>query len=251
LQVNAIDNSFYSKSRARANVVFPRGLAGTYGLPKLTKAKILESLDVYSTKLFRLIKRLKKGGLSFVYTNYVGFGGIRVLYKCLTAHGYKSYEKHGPGPKRFCMWTGETTVGERQSILKTFNSTDNIDGSQLQIVLGSPAISEGVTLKCVRHIHVLESYWNWSKIQQVLGRGSRFCSHKDLPKKDRTVNVYIYCAVTDRSNINKHNYEGSVDPMSSIDLYLLRIADKKKSSVEPLVELLRDVAVDKELYAKS
>jgi hypothetical protein len=39
--------------------------------------------------------------------------------------------------------------------------------------------------------------------------------------------------------------------MSSIDLYLLRIADKKKSSVEPLVELLRDVAVDKELYAKS
>jgi hypothetical protein len=53
---------------------------------------------------------------------------------------------------------------------------------------------EGVDFKNVRQVHLLDPWWNDSRMQQVIGRGVRFCSHKDLPPDKRVVDVFIHLA---------------------------------------------------------
>lgn len=242
-----VSDNFYIKSRARSNIVFPRGLAGTDGLPKLTKSKIL-NLEKFSCKFSKLIKRLKKHQLSFVYTNFTSFGGIKTIRHCLRAFGFIEFNKHGPGPKRFAIWTGEQTPSEKDKIRSTYNSSANDDASQLQIIVGSPAMKEGVSLFRTRQVHVLEPYWNHSRHAQIFGRASRFCSHKSLPARDRTVDIYLYLAVTHESKCTSNNidkYIQNILPAESVDLYILNIANKKNELISSVNELLKEVAVDR------
>ena len=55
-----------------------------------------------------------------------------------------------------------------------------------------PAIKEGVSLLRVKYVHIIEPYWNLSRLEQVIGRAVRFCSHKDVEEDKRIVKVYIY-----------------------------------------------------------
>ena len=54
-----------------------------------------------------------------------------------------------------------------------------------------------------------------SLLNQVIGRAVRFCSHKDLPKSKRYVNIYLYLSVY-KNNKN------------TIDTYIWETAKKKK-----------------------
>ena len=49
----------------------------------------------------------------------------------------------------------------------------------------SPAGAEGLTLISTRQVHIMEPYWNQSRLDQVIGRAIRYCSHKDLPEEDK------------------------------------------------------------------
>jgi hypothetical protein len=51
---------------------------------------------------------------------------------------------------------------------------------------------EGVDFKRVRQIHVLDPWWNDSRMQQIIARGIRLCSHKELPEQQREVKVFIH-----------------------------------------------------------
>ena len=59
----------------------------------------------------------------------------------------------------------------------------------------SSAGAEGISLECVRQVHILEPFWNYVRIDQVLGRAIRMKSHLDLPKEDRNVEQYLYLSV--------------------------------------------------------
>ena len=61
-------------------------------------------------------------------------------------------------------------------------------------MLGSPSIKEGVSLLRVQQVHMMEPYWNMSRMLQIMGRAVRFCSHKDVPKNKRIVKIYLYLA---------------------------------------------------------
>ena len=56
----------------------------------------------------------------------------------------------------------------------------------------SSAGAEGISLKCVRQVHILEPYWNYVRLDQVLGRAIRMRSHQDLEKKEQNVEQYLY-----------------------------------------------------------
>src|SRR6185437_11173829 len=90
----------------------------------------------------------------------------------------------------------------------------------------------------IKQAHVLEPYWNWSRMSQVIGRAVRFCSHKDLPKDERYVDVYIY--ITKHSNIEK-----------TVDQYIQELADKKRSLTEEFEKSLKESAVDCRLNKKA
>ena len=56
----------------------------------------------------------------------------------------------------------------------------------------SSAGAEGISLTCVRQVHILEPFWNYVRIDQVLGRAIRMKSHEQLPKEERNVEQYLY-----------------------------------------------------------
>ena len=52
--------------------------------------------------------------------------------------------------------------------------------------------AEGISLQNVRYVHITEPYWHPVRIEQVIGRARRICSHQNLPKEDQRVEVYLY-----------------------------------------------------------
>jgi hypothetical protein len=76
-----------------------------------------------------------------------------------------------------------------------------------------------------------------SRLEQVIGRAVRFCSHKDLPKDERLVNIYIYLAFDSSKEL-------------SIDQQILSLALRKKMMVEQFEDVLKKSSIDYYLFNK-
>ena len=122
----------------------------------------------------------------------------------------------------------------QEEIKSVFNTKDNTDGSKLSLMLGSPSVKEGVSFKRVRQVHILEPYWNMSRVLQIIGRAIRFCSHNDLPKVDRNVEVFLYLATQPGEK--------------TIDQYIWSLAKKKNEIIGEFEKSLKEVAVDCKLF---
>ena len=94
----------------------------------------------------------------------------------------------------FDFWTGSKDVEARNETIKLFNDDDgkNRFGQQCLILLSTAAGSEGISLKCIRQVHIIEPYWNMVRIDQVIGRARRAKSHNSLDLSKREVESYRY-----------------------------------------------------------
>ncbi len=232
--VNAVDlpNNFYMGSRFILNVVFPNKKVNEVGFESFTHKKIIRHLSDYSCKFQKIIESIKKSnGKVFIYSAFKEHAGIKSFVEVLEAFGYKNYLKHGTGPKRFAVWSGDESSEIKDEIREVFNKSDNLYGKKLKIILGSPAIKEGVSLKAVRYVHILEPYWNRSRLEQVFGRASRFCSHKDLPENKRNVKVYIYIAT-------------HPDEEQTVDQYIMKLSETKNKIIKKFEKAIKEASVD-------
>ena len=230
-----LPNNFFIGSRIISNIAFPKKEIGKEGFD-IIKGDYLKmsNLKKYSIKFYKILQAIKKSeGLVFVYSNFKKYGGLETFAKILQNHGYKDYKVFGQGPKRFAFFSGDESADFKEEIKNIFSKKENVNGSLLKIILGSPAIKEGVTLLHVSEVHIIEPYWNISKLSQVMGRAVRFCSHKDLPKKDRFVNIYVYLAT--------HPNE------KTIDKYILNLARNKNKIIEDFEMALKEASVDCQL----
>jgi superfamily II DNA or RNA helicase len=138
-----------------------------------------------------------------------GFKNKRIKPNKKTQICYKCYKTHHPvndhifKPMLFDYIIGQTTEEVEKRIHKKFNHADNQDGAELKIIVGSSVLKEGVSFLRVRQLHILEPWHNKSRLEQVIARGIRHCSHKSLKKEDRKVNIFLYCATLS----NKYNYD--------------------------------------------
>lgn len=123
---------------------------------------------------------------------------------------------------------------EKQMILtNVFNSVDNLEGRQIKFVLGSRVMNEGISLKNIAEVHILDVYFNLGKVDQVIGRAIRHCSHIQLMSEENPypqVNVYKY-AVTLENELS-----------SEEDLY--RKAELKYLLIKKVERALKENAVD-------
>ena len=135
------------------------------------------------------------------------------------------------------MITGATTsISTQNSIeIKNTASEENKDGDIIKVILISRAGSEGIDLKNIRSIHIMEPWYNMNRIEQIIGRGVRNCSHRLLPYKKRNVLIYLYG--TSYENENDELVEG-------IDLYLYRISEIKAIKIGAVTRILKETAVD-------
>src|SRR3989344_1326565 len=97
--------------------------------------------------------------------------------------------------RTFAVVYGDIPVQEREKIKTIFNSDANKHGEIISLILLSSTGAEGLDLKNVRHVHVMEPYWNYSRINQVKHRAIRNESHVGLPPAERNVSTYIYLSI--------------------------------------------------------
>ncbi|VBB18441.1 DEXDc helicase [Yasminevirus sp. GU-2018] len=232
--INATDlpNNFYIGTRFVSNVVYPNRKISDQGLESFTPTKIRSGLAKYSCKLDRIMTNIRRSrGKVFLYSGFKEHAGLKTVVQVLEAFGYKNYSEHGPGRKRFAVWSGDETIQMKDEIREVYNRLDNLYGEKLKIILGSPSIKEGVSLKAVRYVHVLEPYWNKSRLEQVVGRASRFCSHINLPEEERDVKVYVYIAMHPEENI-------------TVDQYIKKLSETKNKIIKQFEQAVRESAVD-------
>ena len=232
-EILKLPNNFFIGSRIISNIAFPKKKINEEGFNQLKGSYLqMGNLKQYSIKFYAILKKIKKAnGLVFIYSNFKSYGGIMSFAKVLDNNGFKSYKDYGEGRNRYAIWSGDENRKLKDEIRDVFNQKSNYNGEKIKIILGSPSIKEGVTLLRISEVHILEPYWNYSLLEQVIGRAVRYCSHKDMPKSRRKVNIYLYLA------IHKTNKK-------TIDTYILDLANKKKNIIDQFEKALKEVAVD-------
>ena len=207
-----LPNNFLIGPRIISNIAFPNKGINEEGYDSFKgKTLDLDNLKTYSVKFYKIMKKIKScKGTVFVYSSFKEYGGIKSFIKVLEYYKYKNFKDHGKGKLRYAIWSGDESSESKELIKDFFNKKENVDGSMLKVLLGSPSIKEGVSLLRVKQVHIMEPYWNMSRLEQVIGRAIRFCSHKDVPYSEREVQVYIYIAAGLRNNeitVDKHIME--------------------------------------------
>ena len=128
-------------------------------------------------------------------------------------------------PAYYALLTAsDVNTAEKQSLPLSPNNprvvtaardTSNVDGSKIKVIVGSQVAGEGLDLRAIREIHILEGWFHLSKQEQIIGRGIRYCSHQGLEYKYRncTVNLYvnIFPPEVNRETIDQYSYRTAMN----------------------------------------
>ena len=161
-----------------------RGVADT-----IPASALLDEIGtVVSAKFSALAENLRahRGQLGLIYSQFVGIGGLAALARFLEQNGWRD---------NFAIISGDVDIEERARVVARFSDANNMRAETLALLLVSSTGAEGLDLKNVRHVHILEPYWNFGRIKQVKARAIRNGSHADLPPAERNVATYIYIAI--------------------------------------------------------
>ena len=232
LTVGNLPNNFFIGTRMVSNIVFPNKKINEEGFRSFKGKHVTQNLEKYSIKFSKIMNKIQKmAGKAFVYSGFKEFGGIHSFTRVLDEFGYKNYIEYGSGKKRYAVWSGDENIAQKEEIKAVYNRIDNLNGSKIKVLLGSPSIKEGVSLTAVRQVHVMEPYWNRARMEQVIGRASRFCSHKDVPEEKRNVKVYIYIST------HKHIRE-------TVDEYINYLSIQKNKLIGEFETAIKESAID-------
>lgn len=201
------------------------------------KSKVFTILNDSSAKMINIILNIfKTKGLVLVYSNYVLMEGLDIFKIYLKWFGFHNYMSSEPSSEGFSYieYHGGIDKKDRQISLEIFNKPENKYGKIIKIILISPAGSEGISIHNIRQIHIMEPFWNETRITQMIGRGIRQCSHKDLPLDERIVDIYRY------KSIRKSNIE-------TADQSIEESALEKEKLIQTFLTAMKEVAIDCEL----
>lgn len=155
----------------------------------------------------------------------------------------ESRENHAFTPAYYALLTAsDVDTVEKQSLPLSPNNPrvvtvardfNNSDGSKIKVIVGSQVAGEGLDLRAIREIHILEGWFHLSKQEQIIGRGIRYCSHQALSYKERNCTINLYVNVFP-PEVNKE----------TIDMYSYRTAMNKAVRVGNVSRALKQGATD-------
>jgi superfamily II DNA or RNA helicase len=200
-------------------------------------SNLFKQLYACSAKFISAIFYAQKSkGPILVFSNYVKMEGLEIFKLYLKYVGVKRFGSENTEDfKRYTEFHGDIDMDVRIKNKESFNLQENKLGSLIKYILVAPAGAEGLSLMNVRQIHVLDPYWNEVRIEQLIGRGVRQCSHKNLPMDERKVDVYRYKVV--RENDKK-----------TTDETVEELAKQKQTLIDSFLKSIKEIAVDCELF---
>ena len=226
------------------------------------------SLQQYSPKFDFFVRRIESSkGIIFAYSRFVQMGAI-ILALILEANGYTAYGRKKPLlksgiqvpggrkcavcskrenehttsdekghfiPAKYALITGDQAHSpNNDEIIRVSKSSENADGKLIKIIIGSQITGEGVDFRFIREIHIMEGWFHLNRIEQVLGRGVRFCSHSLLPEENRNTTTYLYTTV----------FPNGENTRETADLYSYRVAFRKAKLMGNVTRVLKQSAID-------
>ena len=212
----------------------------------------------YSSKIKSICNNiLNSDGIILIYSQYLDsglipmslaleelgitrFGSTPSLFKKkpvedLDLNTYTNTVGESTRPAKYTIIAGDIKLSpktSRNSDLSVLTSSKNKNGELIKVVLISQAGSEGIDFKNIRQVHIMEPWYNMSRIEQIIGRGVRNCSHKDLHFKERNVELFL------------HGTELLNNEEESADLYVYRFAENKAIQIGKINRILKEISVD-------
>ena len=218
-----------------------------------------DNIGNYSSKIKVICKAIEKSqGVILIYSQYID-GGLIPMALALEEMGFSRYgqnvknlfknpptepidirtmkpnEKKSKDfmPARYSMITGDPRLSPNNNFeVKGLTNEENKDGHKIKIILISQAGSEGIDLKFIRQVHILEPWYNMNRISQIIGRAVRNFSHKDLPFEERNVEIFMHGTLLEDKK------------EEAADLYVYRVAEYKAKQIGRVTRLLKETAVD-------
>jgi superfamily II DNA or RNA helicase len=147
---------------------------------------------------------------------------------------------HNFAPATFITVTGK--LGEEEDLVQedkkrlidnVFNNINNYDGKNIKFLLGSKVMSEGISLKNVGQVHILDVHYNLGNIDQAIGRAIRYCSHYSLMSE---TNVYPEVAV--------YKYVISLPDKLTTEEELYQKAELKHIIIKKMERAMKENAID-------
>jgi hypothetical protein len=244
-----------------------------------------EGLRAHGPKIHRIVESVKKAkGICFVYSRYIksgalplaisleraGFqrrladgrlapvlasGGSPVAPVCAICGSTQAAGDHSAHPFRpatYVLLTSEEDIspGFANLVQQAATWPDDPEwgpvGGNVKVVIGSQVASEGLDLKCIREMHILDAWYHMNRIDQIVGRAIRYCSHSAL----RPIETRMGLTPMALNNclIYLHAMRGAEDSggpaYESADMYAYRIAVGKALKVGEVQRLLKQHAWD-------
>ena len=233
----------------------------------------INNLKHFSSKFTRCLNILdemvnERSGLAFVYSNVVKIG-IELFEQVLLYNGYLEYNpneiydlkddtrhfltgeryidfkknlRSGKFlPATFLTVTGgteeESQIPEEKKIIidSVFSNPGNVNGKYIKVILGSKVMTEGITLKNVSEIIILDVPYHLGQIMQINARGMRFCAHNAIATEENPYpEIRLHKLIVKVKNSDELTSEG----------ILYQKAEHKYILVKDVERVLQENAID-------
>ena len=227
-----------------------------------------DQIQNYSTKIYNITQEiLKSKGICLVYSQYIDSGIIPVCL-ALEELGFKRYgerekslfyqDKHDKDYKfdkldsfsmkrysqlkkydprkqaSYVVISGNPSLSpSNKAELLAVTKDSNMHGYEIKVVIISVAGSEGLDFRNLRQVHILEPWYNRNRLEQVIGRGIRNCSHKNLPLEERNVCIYQHATIS------------SLNPdIETADMLNYRLSELKEIKISKVKRALKENSID-------
>jgi hypothetical protein len=265
IRQQGFENTF-SKEKRGSTVQF-RNVDEEVGASWLHESKLPAS----SGKCAVLLNRLNGcRGVAFVYSRFVASGALTIAM-VLEANGYTCWNRemgflaegnqgrdgrkcalcpryergHGTVPKeggtaehsfkpaRYVLLTGSEELSPNNAkSIDAARAATNVYGEDVKVIIGSQIAGEGLDLRYIREVFVFDSWYHLNKLEQIIGRGIRNCSHAALPLEKRNCTITLL--------VNSYA-DGETE---TIDMYSYRQALRKAITMGNVTRVLKEYAMD-------
>ena len=236
--------------------------------------KILKNLMDPDNKgchlLYTNFRKLEGIGLLRIILLYYGYCELKVSrdgdtfnLKILSKYDLKNLSEM----RCFALYTGTESAEEKEIIRNIYNNNygalpnsiqqqllerfpdkgeimPNIHGDVIQLLMITASGAEGIDLKNTRFVHITEPYWHHVRINQVIGRARRICSHTQLEKELQDVTVFMYISYFGDIDLEGYPNIKNLDNRESTDMKLYEIMKRKEKVSSIFLNTLKETAID-------